>query len=101
MGWATLTLPELAPYGLGLEHSTPLWYYALAESELIYDGIQLGPSGGRLVGEVVVGLIQLDPTSYLGSQPGWRPTLPSRIAGEFTIEDLLSYARVDPASRGQ
>jgi hypothetical protein len=101
MGWATLTLPELAPYGLGLENSTPLWYYTLAEAELISDGIQLGPAGGRLVGEVIIGLMELDPSSYLGAQPDWQPTLPSQVPGQFTIEDLLRYARVDPASRGQ
>jgi len=99
MGWATLTLPELAPYGL--QNSSPMWYYMLAEAELIYDGIQLGPSGGRMVGEVIIGLIQLDPTSYLGAQPTWVPTLPRQIPSTFTIEDLLRYARVDPASRGQ
>jgi len=101
MGWATLSLPELASYGLGLENSTPMWYYMLAEAELIYDGIQLGPAGGRLVGEVIVGLIQLDPNSYLRRQPGWVPTLPGRNRGDFTMEDLLRFARVDPASRGQ
>lgn len=101
MGWAAVTCPELAPYGLGLENSTPLWYYTLAEAELISDGIQLGPMGGRLAGEVIIGLIQLDPNSYLSDQPDWTPTLPRRRAEDFTIEDLLRFARVDPTSRGQ
>jgi hypothetical protein len=33
--------------------------------------------------------------------PGWQPTLPSQTPGTFKVIDLLRYARVDPASRGQ
>jgi len=100
MGFAAFTLPELTPYGL--QNSTPLWYYALAEAELVGDGIQLGPSGGRLVGEVFVGLLQLDANSYLRAAPaGWTPTLPTQSPGDFKMTDLLRFARVDPASRGQ
>jgi hypothetical protein len=93
MGYQPLHLPELAPYGLGLESQTPLWYYVLAEAELIGDGIVLGPVGARIVGEVLIGLLQLDPRSYLRVQPDWRPTFPR-------MTDLLRCARVDPASRG-
>lgn len=102
MGWATVTCPELAHYGLGLENNTPFWYYCLAEAELIYDGIHLGPAGGRLIGEVFIGLLQLDPRSYLRAAPAnWRPTLPSQTSGDFKMTDLLRWARVDPTSRGQ
>lgn len=102
MGWAALTLPELAGYGLGLDKSTPLWYYILAEAELIGDGIVLGPTGARIVGEVFIGLLQLDSRSYLRAAPsGWRPTLPTQTPGDFKMSDLLRWARVDPASRGQ
>jgi hypothetical protein len=95
-------LMELAqPYGLGFENSTPLWYYALREAAIINNGARLGPVGGRIVAEVFIGLLQLDPTSYLAVQPGWRPTLPGRSPGNFTMVDLLTFARVDPASRGQ
>ncbi|MGN9911347.1 peroxidase family protein [Phytohabitans sp. LJ34] len=102
MGWGALTLDELAHYGLGLERNTPLWYYILAEAELIGDGIVLGPTGGRLVGEVFIGLLQLDSRSYLrAAPPNWRPTLPAQTPGTFKMTDLLRWARVDPASRGQ
>jgi hypothetical protein len=101
IGTSTLILPELAHYGLGLDRSTPLWYYVLAEAELIRDGIELGPVGGRIVGEVMIGLIQLDPNSYLRVQPSWTPTLPTRTPGDFRMTDMLRFARVDPASRGQ
>ena len=93
--------PELAQFGVGLDSRTPLWYYTLKEAEHIGDGIQLGPVGANIVGEVFIGLMQLDPASYLSSQPSWRPTLPSRTPGDFKMTDFLTFARVDPASRGQ
>jgi hypothetical protein len=101
MGVQMLHLQELADYGVALENQTPLWYYVLAEAEMLADGLTLGPVGGRIVGEVFVGLLQLDANAYLAAQPGWRPTLPAATPGTFTMVDLLRYARVDPASRGQ
>jgi len=94
--------PELSAYGLGLEQNTPLLYYVLAEAASVAGGRHLGPVGGRIVAEVVLGLMQLDPTSYLNVRPDWRPTLPS-LAGrsQFQVVDLLAFAGVDPASRGQ
>lgn len=92
---------ELRAYGVGLERSTPLWYYVLKEAELIEDGLHLGPVGGRLVTEVVVGLLRSDPHSYLSYDRHWRPTLPSRDRGDFRMVDFLTFAGVDPASRGQ
>lgn len=92
---------ELRQYGIGLEHSTPLWYYVLREAEVMADGLTLGPVGGNLVGEVFIGALRLDPNSYL-NQSGWRPFLPSRLGrGQFDMVDLLTFAGVDPASRGQ
>src|SRR4029079_12017962 len=101
MGNPMLHLQELADYGVALENQTPLWYYVLAEAERLMDGLKLGPTGGRMVGEVFIGLLQLDPNSYLRVQPTWRPTLPAVTAGTFKMTDLLRWARVDPASRGQ
>ena len=40
-----------------------------------------------------------DDFSYLNN--GFRPTLPSQTPGTFKMTDLLRWARVDPASRGQ
>jgi hypothetical protein len=67
----------------------------------LMNGVILGPTGGRIVGGVFIGLLQLDPNSYLRAQPNWTPTLPSQTAGTFSMTDLLRFARVDPASRGQ
>ncbi len=94
-------LGELHGYGLDLERSTPLWYYVLKEAELVEDGLRLGPVGGRLVGEVIVGLLESDPASYLAYDRDWRPTLPSRQRGDFRMVDFLTFAGVDPKSRGQ
>lgn len=95
-------LSELRSYSLGLERSTPLWYYILKEAEVQEDGLRLGPVGGRIVAEVLIGLLQTDPTSYVAAAAGWRPTLPSSAGtGEFEMVDLLTFAGVDPASRGQ
>ena len=96
--------PELAGYGLGLEASTPLFYYLLKEAELLEGGRQLGPVGGRIVAEVLLGLLQLDAASYLNAAPNWRPTMPTRsesVTGDFRMVDFLTFAGVDPTSRGQ
>ena len=66
---------------------TPLWYYLLKEAEARADGDQLGPAGSRIVGEVLVGIVQRDPESFLSVDPGWRPTLRT---DEFGIADLLT-----------
>jgi hypothetical protein len=101
IGAPMLHLQELANYGVALENQTPLWYYVLAEAERLADGLRLGPVGGRIVGEVFIGLLQLDPNSYLAAAPGFRPTLPTQTPGDFRMTDLLRFARVDPTSRGQ
>ena len=97
---AAADLEELAPLGVGFEHSTPLWYYVLKEAEVVADGLHLGPVGGRIVAEVFIGLLQTDPSSYLAAQPRWQPTLPS-TGGSFRMTDFLTFAGVDPLSRGQ
>jgi hypothetical protein len=85
-------LSELEPYGM--DRSTPLWFYILKEAELLENGLRLGPVGGQIVGEVFIGLLKADRTSYLASEPNWKPVLPSSAAGEFRITDLLTFAGV-------
>jgi hypothetical protein len=79
-----------------MEKSTPLWFYILKESELMENGLRLGPVGARIVGEVFIGLLKADESSYLAAQPRWTPVLPSVTAGEFHITDLLTFAGVVP-----
>jgi Animal haem peroxidase len=92
---------ELTQFSADFQVRTPLWYYVLKEADLLSNGLHLGPVGGRIVGEVIIGLLQLDPNGYLQRQPSWQPTLPSATPGTWTMTDLLRFARVDPASRGQ
>lgn len=88
-------LAELAPYGM--QESTPLWFYVLKEAELMEEGRRLGPVGARIVGEVFVGLLKADRSSYLTVDPQWTPTLPSKGGpGSFRITDLLNFAGVVP-----
>lgn len=100
---AKTDLAELRSLGLGLDASTPLWYYILKEAQIVEGGVRLGPVGARIVGEVIIGLLQLDHRSFL-SMPQWRPTLPTRsgqVTGDFRMIDFLTFAGVDPTSRGQ
>lgn len=96
-----LSAAELQGYGVGFESSTPIWYYNLKEAEITQSGQNLGQVGGRIVAEVFIGLLKSDPFSYLQVLPGWTPELPSRTAGDFRMVDFLTFAKVDPASRGQ
>jgi len=83
--------------------STPLFYYILKEAELRENGLRLGPMGARIVAEVFVGLLQLDPDSFFSMQPNWVPTLPTHdgTPESFRMIDFLTFAGVDPTSRGQ
>jgi hypothetical protein len=71
---------------------TPLWHYILKEAQLHGNGEHLGPVGATIVSEVFVGLVQGDPHSFLSVQgQSWRPTLPSKTVGDFTMADLLRF----------
>ena len=71
----------------------PLWFYILKEAELLHNGQQLGPVGGRIMAETLVGLLQRDPNSYLYLDPSWKPQLPSEFgAAKFAFSDLLKFA---------
>jgi hypothetical protein len=97
-------LSDLGQLGAGLDTSTPLFFYLLREADVMADGLHLGPTGGRIVAEVLLGLLGLDDTSYVNVAGGWSPTLPQRsgsVGDDFTMADLLTIAGVDPASRGQ
>jgi hypothetical protein len=87
-----------AQLGLGTDQGwsgeAPLWYYVLKEAELPpNNGERLGAVGGRIVAEVLVGLLQRDQTSYLYLDPAWKPAPPiAATTGQFTFVDLLKYA---------
>ena len=93
---------ELLPKPIALDddlkqavlHAAPLWYYVLCEALAKGEGKHLGPVGGRIVAEVLVGLVHGDPGSYLRQDPRWRPA----EAGLFirpieTMADLVEYVQ--------
>jgi hypothetical protein len=88
MGVEPLTREEAGLGPFGWEGETPLWLYILREADVRGGGDRLGEVGGRLVAEVLLGLLDADPESYRALDPQWQPTLPA--AGErFTVLDLL------------
>jgi hypothetical protein len=80
----------LQPFGL--QQSTPLWLYCLMEADKTMAGKSLGAVGGRIVAEVMIGLLQGDPTSYLNQAPDWSPDL--AVNGRFSMVELLRFAGV-------
>jgi len=87
---AAADLDDLAPFHL--EKRTPLWFYVLREAKVLGAGRQLGPVGGRIVAEVILGLIKGDRQSYLRQDPDWTPSYGQN--GDFKITDLLQAAGV-------
>jgi hypothetical protein len=74
------------------QDETPLWFYFLREAAIRQDGEQLGPVGGRIVAEVLFGLIDNDPRSYRAVDPDWQPSAPAARPGAFGLADLLGFA---------
>jgi len=85
-------------HNIDLENGTPLWFYILAEAEEIgridssgsKPGEGLGPVGATIVAETIIGLLEKDENSYLGSNRDWSPTLGTN--GVFTMKDLLTMS---------
>jgi len=73
IGIPPLTAEQVGISSGGWRGETPLWYYILREAYASTGGHRLGPVGGRIVAEVLVGLIDADPTSFRHDRRGWRP----------------------------
>jgi hypothetical protein len=67
------TAEEVGAQAAGWAGETPLWYYILREADVREAGSRLGPVGARIVGEVLVGLLDLDPTSVRHAPKDWAP----------------------------
>lgn len=74
LGEKPLTADEIGTSTVGWSGETPLWYYVLREADVRSGGDRLGPIGGRIVGEVLIGLLDLDPSSVHHAPAGWAPT---------------------------
>jgi hypothetical protein len=71
LGEAPLTADEVGARSAGWPGETPLWYYILREADVRHAGNRLGPVGARIVGEVLVGLLDLDPSSVRRAPADW------------------------------
>jgi hypothetical protein len=100
MGVVPLAAADLADIGgvyRPFATSTPLWYYILAEAKIAADGLHLGPVGGRIVTETLIGLLRADPASYLSAFPRFSPFLGTDLvlgpAPDASISGDRSYTR--------
>ena len=73
MGIEPLTAEQVGIASTGWHGETPLWYYILREADICTGGHRLGPVGGRIVAEVLVGLIDADSTSFRRGDRNWQP----------------------------
>jgi hypothetical protein len=85
---------ELSPR---FRNNAPLWFYILAEAQQQFRDdrtpIRLGPVGGRIVGEVLIGLLYRDKYSFLNVNPSFQP-LPEMCSWgkQFGMAELLRQA---------
>jgi Animal haem peroxidase len=80
----------------------PLWTYVLAETEEVVitfkttegdkpiKSRRLGPVGGRIVAETIVGILANDSSSFLNINPLWTPSL--AVNGVFGLRELIDAA---------
>ena len=83
----------------GFDTRTPLWYYILAEAELLEGGKRLGSVGATIVAEVLIGLVRKSPDSIFDQGGDWNRAqlsgkLEMDITGDFNLSDLLKLAGV-------
>jgi hypothetical protein len=95
-------LQELLAFGLHVETSTPPRYYVRKEAEIMPRGRHLGSVGGRIVAEVIIGLLGPDRASLPQAERYGTPTLPTATGSghDFRMTDFLTSAEVDPGHRG-
>jgi hypothetical protein len=100
MGVTPLSAGDLSDIGAvyaPFAASTPLWYYILAEAKIAADGLNLGPVGGRIVAETLIGLLRADPGSYLSLYPRFAPFLGTDLVlgqtPDTSITGNRSYTR--------
>lgn len=100
MGVKPISNDELGLTGAGWNGKAPLWFYVLAEagrprgtppSAEEPGGRRLGEVGGRIVAEVILGILHADRTSYLHARQ-FVPEPPIATSDEFRMGDFLTFA---------
>jgi Animal haem peroxidase len=85
---------------------SPLWFYCLAEANAQWlkavkgksvaksntTATSLGPVGGRIVAETLIGLLLGDSHSFVNQDPLWKPSIPMAKPDTFTMGDFIRYA---------
>lgn len=78
------------------KNNAPLWFYILSEAQQNIQNnatpVHLGRVGGRIVGEVFVGLMMADGSSYVNAHPNFRPNEKFKQGNDFKILQLLLAA---------
>ena len=67
----------------------PFLLYILQEARSQNSGERLGEFGGRIQGEVILGLLERDSKSILNRKVPWRS--PITCQGSFTMVDLINF----------
>ena len=89
-----LSAGEVGLVKIGWSGETPLWYYILREADVRAGGNRLGPLGGRIVAEVLIGLLRYDSTSLLNAGADWRPHFGG--SDQTSLAQLFAWA--EPAA---
>ena len=98
------TLTPIVDIDQAFAGNCPLWTYILAETvakaitvktsqgDQSLEARQLGPVGGRIVAETMVGLMLYDSSSYLALDPRWTPDGDLVESGRFGLRELIKAA---------
>jgi hypothetical protein len=96
----------ITEFGDGFKDNAPLWFYVLSEAQhdwtqaakkkhgsaetINMTPVHLGAVGGRIVAEVLIGLMLGDPNSFLSQWPTWKPLFAEK--GQFGMPQFITAA---------
>ena len=91
--------------GGAFKGKAPLWYYVLAEAMYEWskvatkkgskgneEPVHLGPVGGRIVAETLIGLLLSDSHSYLRQAPHWHPKSAGFLKVPYDMGAMIKFA---------
>jgi hypothetical protein len=105
----------IVEFGSSFKNNAPLWVYVLAEAQHQWTTaaraelakgqvdddrklaanavpVHLGPVGGHIVAETIVGLLLADSFSFLSQEPGWKPNPGWTVNGRFAMPEFVKAA---------
>lgn len=106
-GDAADIVTTMAAMGPEFADNCPLWTYILAETvetsitvattqgDRTVTSRQLGPVGGRIVAETMVGLMHADSSAFIAQHPLWQPRADLMHDGKFGLRELIAAALDD------